>query len=68
MLFSLDRGILTSSLIPQVKRSALVGPAAHIAHLEIYLPHHSAQGLTAGGEVLALIMRSNADGIIISII
>ena len=60
-------GLLTSGLIPQIKRGALVGPTTHIAHLEAYLPLHDAQWLI-GTEALALIMRSNADEVMINII
>jgi hypothetical protein len=60
-------GLPTSGLIPQIERGALVGPAAHIAHLEACLPLHGAQWLI-GAEALALIMRSNADEVMINII
>ena len=60
-------GLLTSGLISQIKRGALVRPTAHIAHLEGYLPLHGAQWLI-GAEALALVMRSNADEFMINII
>ena len=64
----LDMGLPTSGLIPHVERGALVGPTAHIAHLEMYLPLHGVQRLAAGAEALALMMRSNADEVMINII
>lgn len=44
------RTILTSSLVPQIHRSALVGPAANVAHLQIYslLPNYPTKAARSG--------------------